>query len=90
MIPVCPTGWRSPSNLTIEIGRLAVETGVFPLYEVENGHYKLNVDRPKLKPVEEHLRAQGRFRHLSPNDVQEIQERVNEEYAKLKSKVACS
>ena len=90
ILSVCPTGWRSPSNLTIEIGRLAVETGVFPLYEVENGHYKLNVDRPKLKPVEEYLGAQGRFRHLSPNDIQEIQERVNEEYAKLKSRVACS
>ena len=90
ILSVCPTGWRSPSNLTIEIGRLAVETGVFPLYEVENGHYKLNVDRPKLKPVEEYLRVQGRFRHLSPSDMHEIQERVNEEYSKLKSRVACS
>jgi len=90
ILSVCPTGWRSPSNLTIEIGRLAVETGVFPLYEVENGHYKLNVDRPKLKPVEEYLRVQGRFRHLSPSDMHEIQERVNVEYARLKSRVACS
>jgi len=90
ILSVCPTGWRSPSNLTIEIGRLAVETGVFPLYEVENGHYKLNVDRPKLKPAEEYLRVQGRFRHLSPSDMQEIQERVNVEYARLKSRVACS
>ncbi len=90
ILSVCPTGWRSPSDLTIEIGRLAVETGVFPLYEVENGRYKLNVDRPKLKPVEEYLRVQGRFRHLSPSDMHEIQERVNEEYARLKSRVACS
>jgi len=87
---VCPTGWRAPSNLTIELGRLAVETGIFPLYEVDNGHYKLNVDRPKLRPVEEYLRPQGRFRHLSPEEIERIQERVNEEYAKLKAKVAAS
>jgi len=67
-----------------------VETGVFPLYEVDNGHYKLNVDRPSLRPVEEYLKPQGRFRHLSPKEIEKIQERVNEEYAKLKAKVAAS
>jgi pyruvate ferredoxin oxidoreductase beta subunit len=85
----CPTGWRYATDLAIEIGRLAVETGIFPLYEVENGRYKLNVDRPKLKPVEEYLKPQGRFRHLLEGDIEKIQEHVNEEYAKLKAKVAC-
>ena len=84
----CPTGWRCATNLTIEIGRLAVETGIFPLYEVENGLYKLNVDRPKLRPVEEYLKPQGRFRHLPDGEIEKIQEHVNEEYAKLKAKVA--
>jgi len=83
----CPTGWRFPPELTIEIGRLAVETGVFPLYEVENGRYKLNVDRAQLKPVEEYLRPQGRFRHLSEEQVAKIQERVNKKYADLKARV---
>ena len=83
----CPTGWRFPIDLTIEIGRLAVETGAFPLYEVENGRYKLNIDRPNLKPVEEYLKSQGRFRHLSDTDMEKIQKRVNEEYSKLKAKV---
>jgi pyruvate ferredoxin oxidoreductase beta subunit len=85
----CPTGWRSPSNLSVKLGKLAVETAIFPLYEVENGRYKLNVDPPKLKPVEEYLKPQGRFRHLLEEEVKEIQEHVNEEYAKLKAKVAC-
>ena len=84
----CPTGWRCATDLTIEIGRLAVETGIFPLYEVENGLYKLNVDRPKLRPVEEYLKPQGRFRHLPDGEIERIQEHVNEEYAKLKAKVA--
>lgn len=85
----CPTGWRHPSNITIQIGRLAVETGIFPLYEVENGRYRLNVDRPTLKPVEEYLKPQGRYRHLTDKEIQEIQEWVNEDYARLKAKVAC-
>lgn len=82
----CPAGWRYPANATIDIGRLAVETGVFPLYEVENGHYRLTIEHPKLKPVEEYLKPQGRFRHLSESNVKEIQERVSRDYAELKKK----
>jgi pyruvate ferredoxin oxidoreductase beta subunit len=85
----CPTGWRHASDLAIELGRLVVETGIFPLYEVDNGRYKLNVDRPKLKPLKEYLMMQGRFRHLLDEEIAKIQEHVNEEYAKLKAKVAC-
>jgi len=86
----CPTGWRHASDLAIELGRLAVETGIFPLYEVENGRYKLNVDRPELKPVEEYLKPQGRFRHLLDEDIAKIQQRVNEDYARLKANAASS
>jgi pyruvate ferredoxin oxidoreductase beta subunit len=89
ILSVCPTGWRTASNITIELGRLAVETGIFPLYEVENGKYRLNVDRPTLKPVEEYLRPQGRYRHLIDKDIQTIQDKVNEDYANLKAKIAC-
>jgi len=89
ILSVCPTGWRTTSNITIELGRLAVETGIFPLYEVDNGRYKLNIDRPTLKPIGEYLKLQGRYRHLTEKEIQEIQEKVNEEYAKLKAKVAC-
>jgi pyruvate ferredoxin oxidoreductase beta subunit len=87
VLSVCPTGWRSPVDLTIRLGRLAVETGVFPLYEVENGKYKLNLDFPKLRPITDYLKSQGRFRHLSDDVINEIQQRTNEEYAKLKEKL---
>ena len=90
ILSVCPTGWRSATDLTIRIGRLAVETGMFPLYEVENGKYKLSIDLPRLRPVQDYLKLQGRFRHLSEATIAEIQDRVNEEYAKLKEKVACA
>ena len=88
ILSVCPTGWRCPTELTIRIGRLAVETGIFPLYEVENGKYKLNVNLPKLKPVTEYLKLQGRFRHLSDDVINEIQQKVSAEYAKLKERAA--
>ncbi len=85
---VCPTGWRCPTELTIQIGRLAVQTGVFPLYEVEDGKYKLSVNIAKRKPVNDYLKLQGRFRHLSDETIKEIQDRVDKEYAKLMEKVA--
>ena len=88
ILSVCPTGWRSAPDLTIRIGRLAVETGMFPLYEVEDGKYKLSIDLPWLRPVQDYLKLQGRFRHLSEETIKKIQNRVNKEYAKLKEKVA--
>ncbi|TET18399.1 MAG: pyruvate synthase subunit beta [Dehalococcoidia bacterium] len=88
ILSVCPVGWRSAPDLTIRIGRLAVETGIFPLYEMENGKYKLSIDLPQLRPVQDYLKLQGRFRHLSEETIKEIQYRVNKEYAKLMEKVA--
>ena len=87
ILSVCPTGWRCPVDLTIRMGRLAVETGIFPLYEVEEGKYKLSIDLPKLRPVTDYLKLQGRFRHLSDDVMNEIQQRTNKEYAKLKEKL---
>ena len=60
----CTLGWRFDPSLTIRIARLAVETRVFPIYEVENGKYKINIFIRKPKPLEEYLKLQGRFRHL--------------------------
>jgi len=87
---VCPTGWRSPSDQAISLGRLAVETGIFPLYEVENGKYKLSAEMPKkLKPIKDYYKSQGRFRHLGEDETKMIQDRVNAEYKKLLNKVQC-
>jgi pyruvate ferredoxin oxidoreductase beta subunit len=60
----CCTGWRFEGSKTIEVGKLAVETAMWPLYEMENGVIT-NVRKLKnRKPVEEYLKAQGRFKHL--------------------------
>jgi pyruvate ferredoxin oxidoreductase beta subunit len=88
---VCPTGWRIGSDACIKMGRLAVETGVFPLYEVEHGKYRMTVDMPeKLRPIEDYIKPQGRFRHLRPDQIKFIQERVNLEYRRLQNKIAHS
>ena len=90
VLAVCPTGWRSASDLSIRLGRLAVETGIFPLYEVIDGKYKLSIDPPELRPVEEYFRLQGRFRHLTKDMIETIQTRVVREYEKLKEKANMS
>ncbi len=82
----CPTGWRCPPDLAIEVARLAVQTGVFPLYEVIEGRYRINQPKGELKPVEEYLKLQGRFRHLDEAAKTRIQERVREEWERLKKK----
>ncbi len=87
---VCPTGWRSAPDMSVEIGKLAVETGVFPLWELQNGEYTLNVNPAKLKPVAELLKTQGRFRHMKPDEIADIQARVDKAWAALKVKVEAS
>lgn len=78
----CPTGWDFDPKDGVEIGRLAVRTGIFPLKEYENGRVvHTKVRRPRL-PVEEYLKRQGRFAHLfEPTRQQglldEIQSRVD-------------
>ncbi|MEL7654536.1 MAG: thiamine pyrophosphate-dependent enzyme [Bacillota bacterium] len=60
----CPRGWRYEAEDLAEICKLAVDTCVWPLFEVENGVWKLNYEPKKKLPVEEYLKKQGRFKHL--------------------------
>jgi pyruvate ferredoxin oxidoreductase beta subunit len=84
ILSVCPTGWRAPANSAIELGKLAVQTGIFPIYEIVYGEYKLNVTPQTLKPVQDYLKVQGRFRHLTPDNIEVIQKKVTERYNKIK------
>ncbi|MEI9476698.1 MAG: pyruvate synthase subunit PorB [Deltaproteobacteria bacterium] len=88
ILSVCPTGWRSAPELSIRLGRLAAETGVFPLYEIEDGQYRLTIDFPALRPMKDYLKLQGRFRHLTDDMIVEIEKRVHKEYEALKEKAA--
>ncbi len=78
----CPTGWRHSTDLAIEVSRLVVETNIFPLFEVLEGKYIVRKNT-KPKPVEDYLKQQRRFSHLTPELIQTIQKRVDVEYEKL-------
>ena len=82
----CPTGWRCGPDLSIQLADLAVKAGLFPLYEVEGGVYKLSFDPQPLAELKDYLKPQGRFRHLTDEDIAQIQERVRAEFAALKAK----
>ncbi len=78
----CPTGWRFDPAKAVEVSRLGVDTWAWPLYEVEGG--VLNMSRkPEQKPVTEYLKAQGRFRRLSEEQVEHVQTTVDERRTNL-------
>jgi len=83
----CPTGWRFDPKDTIKVGREMVQSGLWPLYEVVNGEtIRLTYKPRKLKPVKEVLKMQGRFRHVTEEEVNEIQERVTVFWNRLVAK----
>lgn len=75
----CPRGWRFPSYKTVEIAKLAVETGIWPLYEVERGKLVLTYKLRKRKPIEEWLKSQGRYKHLFKPENERIIKSLQEE-----------
>ena len=72
----CPTGWRYPPELTLELARIATYSRVFPLFEVERGVYRVKQQK-KEATVKEYLQMQGRFRHLTEEEVASIQANVD-------------
>ncbi|MFQ6010346.1 MAG: thiamine pyrophosphate-dependent enzyme [Candidatus Aenigmatarchaeota archaeon] len=83
LLSPCQPGWKVDPSLTVEAGKLAVECGAWPLYEIEDGKFRLTYKPEKLKPVKEYLKIQGRYRHLKEKDIRKIQEWVNEEWRQL-------
>ena len=79
----CPTGWRMRPELAIESARLAVQTRVFPLYEVIDGQYVLSRKVDKPKPLKDYFKPQGRFKHLDEATLAYIEARVNQEYERI-------
>jgi pyruvate ferredoxin oxidoreductase beta subunit len=80
----CPTGWGFDQSKTIETGRLAVESGAWPLYEIDRGKFTLTLPLQKLEPIENYLKTQRRFHHIRPEQAMEIQNRIEREWALLR------
>jgi len=87
VIAPCTRGWRFDSEKTIRMARLAVETRLFPLYEVDGGVYKITFPVSSPKPVEEYLKLQGRFAHLfqpqNATELEAIKKGVDDNYRRL-------
>jgi pyruvate/2-oxoacid:ferredoxin oxidoreductase beta subunit len=83
----CPTGWRIPSDMSVKIARLAVQSNVFPLYEVEDG-VKYTINARGNRPVTDYLKIQGRFKHLTDEDFEVIQHMVDKDWELLLRKTS--
>ena len=80
----CTSGWKTDPSITYELARLAVETGMWALYEVEDGETKVTYHPKEMLPVENYLKLQGRFKHMSKEDIDTLQrwlcKRWNKQY----------
>ena len=83
----CPRGWGYPTEDLMTINKLAVETCYWPLYEIENGKYKITYKPAKKLPIEEFLKPQKRFRHMfKPGNewmIEEFQRIVDKRWQEL-------
>ncbi|MCS7107035.1 MAG: 3-methyl-2-oxobutanoate dehydrogenase subunit beta [Acidilobaceae archaeon] len=82
----CPPGWRFDAGKTVEVAKLAVETGAWILWEYMEGSFRISpqskpfVQKERRKPLAEYLKLQGRFSHLRPEDVIEIEKKMEESW----------
>lgn len=83
----CNTGWKIGDDMSPKVAQLSVETNIFPLYEIEDGiHVTLNHESKGL-PVEKYLNLQGRYKHLSSEQIDDIQAETDRNWESLQRKI---
>ena len=82
----CPTGWGFPSDETIEIGKMAVETGLWYLAEYEDGKVNVNMVPKTFRPVKDYLVRQKRFKHLTVEAVESIEQQRDADWNEIKKR----
>jgi len=88
LLSPCPTGWKMAEHMGPKSAVAAVETNIFPLYEIVDGlHYNINHVSQSL-PVETYLSLQGRYKHLAPEETRAIQTETDRAWADLQEKAA--
>jgi pyruvate ferredoxin oxidoreductase beta subunit/2-oxoisovalerate ferredoxin oxidoreductase beta subunit len=83
LLSPCPPGWRIDSAKSITVTRMATQSKIFPIYEIEEGAHRVNVIPEKTIPVEDYLRAQGRFRQMGGEMMQAVQMQVDRRWQEL-------
>lgn len=79
----CPTGWRFDPRYGIKVARLATETGMWVNWELDHGEFDVTVPVARRKHVRHYLKMQGRFRHLTEEEIEEIQKWVDQEVERI-------
>jgi len=80
----CPTGWGHESNVTIDLAKQAVDSGLWYLAEYENGEFKLNRNPKEFASVEDYLKVQSRFKHLKEHDIEIIKAHRDKKWEKMR------
>ncbi|MCM3078587.1 thiamine pyrophosphate-dependent enzyme [Brevibacillus invocatus] len=80
----CPTGWKFPTEKTIEVGKLAVETNLYPLWECVEGKFRMTYEVKKRTPIEEYTRSMQKYAHLTDEEIRSLQYSVDQNYKRLK------
>ena len=80
VLGACPPGWRYPTDQSVTLTQLAVETRYFPLVECDGGNWHITFHPKRDLPVADFLTAQGRFAHLTPEQIDSIQSHVDERW----------
>jgi len=85
----CPRGWGFASDMAIEVAKVAYQTMISPLYEIEDGYLKFSKKPVNIKPVEDFLKMQKRFKHVGPKELLDIQNWVDREFKRLEKIEEC-
>ncbi len=81
LLTPCPPGWRAPVDSSIELGRLAVETNYFPLWEAEEGRIRFTHRVKNPKPIQDYYKLMGRFSHVKEDEFKRLQQIVDNRFA---------
>lgn len=81
-ITPCPVDWHFEPRNCVKIARLVVQSGIWPLWEYERG--KFSIKEVEKKPVEDYLKLQGRFSHLTPEDIKDIKKYISDLEEKIR------
>jgi pyruvate ferredoxin oxidoreductase beta subunit len=89
----CPPGWKIESEDMVDVARKALDNGMWILYEIENGVFRLTgkskrlLDPSKRKPIKDYLKQQGRFRKITDDDIKKLEENRDYNWEQVKKEL---
>ena len=93
LLAPCPPGWGYDTNLTIEMGKLAVRTGFWPLFEIIDGKFilsnpsKMHLDASKRENIENYIKLQRRYKKITKEGIEELKNYINTLWKKIESRI---